>query len=146
MLDLVVALVLAGTTPPPVCTAPDGATIRLELASTPEEHARGLMYRDALPVDSGMLFVFGQDGRLSFWMKDTFIPLDMIWLTAAGVVVDVRTVQPCRIDPCPTYAALEAARAVLELNAGVAAAHGIKPGTTLKFLEVPGYPSPAGPR
>jgi uncharacterized protein len=142
VLNVLLALVVASAPPPPVCTAPDGARIRLELAQTDEEHARGLMYRDSLPEDAGMLFVFDQDGRLSFWMKDTFIPLDMVWLTAAGDVVDVRTVQPCRIDPCPTYAAVKPARAVLELNAGVAAKHGVKPGTRLRFDNVPAYPVP----
>lgn len=146
MLDLLLALALASPPPPAVCTAPDGTRLRLELASTPDEHARGLMYRDVLAADSGMLFVFDQDGRLSFWMKDTFIPLDMIWLTATGEVVDVKTVQPCRIDPCPTYAAVKPARAVLELNAGIAAKRGIVPGAKLAFENVPGYPVPAGTR
>ena len=140
MLNLFLVLAFAVPPPTPACVAPDGALFRLELAVTPEEKARGLMYRDSLSEDAGMLFVFDQDGRLSFWMKDTVIPLDMVWLAADGTVVDVRTVQPCRMEPCPTYAGLKLARAVLELNAGLASKHGIKPGTVLRFERVPGYP------
>jgi len=99
----VLALLLslaAAAPPPPACIAPDGARLVLELAVTDEEKAQGLMFRDVLPADNGMLFVFPADGIHPFWMKNTFIPLDMVWLSAAGAVVQVRAdVPPCRLDP-----------------------------------------------
>jgi hypothetical protein len=135
----------AAATPPPVCTAPDGARIRLELAISPEERAMGLMFRDALAADAGMLFVFPEDDRHPFWMKDTFIPLDLVWLDAQGKVVDVRAgVQPCRRDPCPSYTALAAGRAVLEVNAGFAAKHSIAVGARIRCENVPEFPARDG--
>jgi uncharacterized membrane protein (UPF0127 family) len=131
----------------PACVVPDGTRVSLELAVTDQEKQLGLMFRDSLAADHGMLFVFDADGPLEFWMKNTFIPLDLIWLSADGDVVDVRAaVQPCRADPCPTYASAKPARAVLEVNAGFAAAHGVRPGARLRFEDVPGYPPPGGGR
>lgn len=147
MLALVFSLAAAAAPPPPACVAPDGGRLVLELAVTDEEKAQGLMFRDALPVDRGMLFVFQTDGIHPFWMKNTFIPLDMIWLSAAGAVVEVRAdVPPCRLDPCPSYASDRPARAVLELAAGAAAKHRITAGSVLRCSGVPGFPSEALPR
>jgi len=124
----------AATTPAPTATLPDGARIRIELAVTPQEHQLGLMFRDSLAADHGMIFLFDEDGIYPFWMKNTFIPLDMVWLDGAGVVTEVRdNVQPCRADPCPSYTPLARARFVLELAAGAAGNHGVKTGTTLRF-------------
>ncbi len=142
-----VVLAAAAAAPPPTCAAPDGTVVRLELALTDEERAQGLMFRDALPADRGMLFVFEADEPVAFWMKDTFIPLDLIWLSAGGEVVWVLPdVPPCRSDPCPSYAPPKAGRAVLEVNAGFAAAHGIRPGALLQFRDVPAYPVAGGKR
>lgn len=149
MLVLALALSLAAAVapPPPACLAPDGARIVLELALSDEEKAQGLMFRDVLPADRGMLFVFPTDGIHPFWMKNTFIPLDIVWLSAAGAIVEVRAdVPPCRLDPCPSYANVHAARAVLELASGAAAKHGIAPGVVLQCSGVPGFPSEAPPR
>jgi uncharacterized membrane protein (UPF0127 family) len=137
------ALVVAAALSPgkPACVAPDGTRVALELALTDEEKQLGLMFRDSLGANDGMLFIFNADGSLDFWMKNTFIPLDFVWLSAAGEVVDVRAgVQPCRADPCPSYPSAKPARAVLEVNGGFAAAHGIRPGVRLQFENVPGYP------
>ncbi len=147
MLALVFSLAAAAAPPPPACVAPDGSRIVLELAVTDEEKAQGLMFRDALAADRGMLFVFPTDGIHPFWMKNTFIPLDMIWLSASGAVVEVRAdVPPCRLDPCPSYANDRPARAVLELAAGAAAKHRIAAGSVLRCSGVPGFPSEALPR
>ena len=142
MLTLVLAIAAAVAPTPSVCTAPDGTRVHLELALTDQEKALGLMYRDSLPADAGMLFPFDADLPLAFWMKNTFIPLDLVWLDKEGRVVDVHAdTQPCRADPCPSYEPARPARAVLEVNAGFAAAHGIKPGAVLRFEGVAGFPT-----
>jgi uncharacterized membrane protein (UPF0127 family) len=131
----------------PECVTPDGTHVHLELALTDEEKQLGLMFRDTLPSDHGMLFIFDADGPLEFWMKNTFIPLDFVWVSAAGEVVDVRAfVRPCRSDPCPSYGSGKPARAVLEVNAGFAAAHGVRPGEQLQFQNVTGFPVSGGKR
>lgn len=142
---LTLTLALAAAAPPqPVCTFPDGTIISLELAITDQEREMGLMFRDSLADDAGMLFIFDSEARWPFWMKNTFIPLDVVWLDGTGVITDLRTgVQPCRRDPCPSYAPRAPGRAVLELKAGVAAAHGLAMGQTLRFANVPGFPMPA---
>jgi uncharacterized protein len=140
-LAVAAAATASAAAPPPVCIAPDGARIRLELAISREERGLGLMFRDTLPADSGMLFLFTEDDRHPFWMKDTFIPLDLVWLDPAGKVVDVKAgVQPCRRDPCPSYTPAGKGRAVLEVNAGFAAAHGIAAGAQVRCENVPEYP------
>ena len=106
------------------------ATVTVEVATTPAEIARGLMYRDHLPYDAGMLFLMGKDAVWSFYMRNTFIPLDMIFitrdLTVAGVVANA---QPCTetlrsIHTPSSY--------VLEVNGGWAAAHQIMPGAQVR--------------
>jgi uncharacterized membrane protein (UPF0127 family) len=142
VLTIALALAAAVAPAPPMCTVPDGTRVHLELALTDQEKAIGLMFRDSLAADSGMLFVFDADAPLAFWMKNTFIPLDFVWLDAKGRVVDIRAnVPPCRADPCPSYEPVRPARTMLELNAGFAAAHGIKRGAELRFEGVAGYPA-----
>ncbi|MDD5564173.1 MAG: DUF192 domain-containing protein [Thermoanaerobaculaceae bacterium] len=146
MLTLILALAAAASPAAPVCTVPDGTRVHLELALTDQEKALGLMYRDSLPADAGMLFLFSADQPLPFWMKNTFIPLDLVWLDKDGKVVDVHAdTPPCRADPCPSYVSIGPARTVLEVNGGFAAAHGVKPGAVLRFEGVAGYPV-AGPK
>jgi uncharacterized membrane protein (UPF0127 family) len=135
------ALALAAPAPQPSCVAPDGTRVHLELALTDEEKALGLMFRDTLAEDRGMLFIFTSDDKLSFWMKNTFIPLDLIWLSPTGEVLGVQAdTPPCKLDPCPTYTSPKPARAVLEVNGGFAVRHGIKEGVVLRFEDVKDYP------
>jgi uncharacterized membrane protein (UPF0127 family) len=95
--------------------------IRVEIAETPEQHARGLMFRRCLPPDRGMLFVFADEDLRSFWMKNTLIPLDMIFINGDRQVVALHeSVPPCRRDPCPGYESGAPARFVLELAGGTA--------------------------
>ena len=125
----------------PHAVLPDGFTVDLELAVSPQEVADGLMYRPSLPEHRGMLFIFGADRYPSFWMKNTLVPLDLIFLDSTGSVVDiVPNVPPCAADPCPTYSPKMPARAVLEVRAGAAAAHGVAAGVTVVFDGIPGYP------
>ncbi len=141
MLAFILAIAAALPSGAPACVVPDGTRVHLELAVTDEERQLGLMFRDSLRADAGMLFVFPEDAPYQFWMKNTFIPLDLIWISASGQVVDVRrNVQPCRFDPCPGYDPSGPARAVLEVNARFAAKHGVRPGVHLRFENVPGFP------
>ena len=129
---------------PPQASFPDGFVVDLELALTPEEIANGLMFRPSLAENRGMLFIFGEPRRPAFWMKNMLIPLDLVFLDGAGEVVDLITdVQPCAADPCPNYPPSSPSLAVLEIGAGVAAAHGLEIGSMIVFDRVPGYPVPA---
>jgi uncharacterized membrane protein (UPF0127 family) len=94
---------------------------RVEIADTPEKHARGLMFRTCLKEGYGMLFVFADDEPRSFWMKNTLIALDMIFINADRQVVDLfHSVPPCPGDPCPSYSSALPARYVLEVAGGQA--------------------------
>ncbi len=126
---------------PPMAVCPDGTRLILELAVTPEEHQKGLMFRPFLAKNHGMLFLFDADGIPSFWMKNTLIPLDMVFLNDAGRIVSVAAdVPPCAADPCPQYRPTGPSRAVLEVAAGTAKAHHLTPGTKITFERVPDYP------
>ena len=114
-----------------------GAVYRVELALTPEDQAQGLMYRENLPPLSGMLFVFDAPAPHHFWMKNTMIPLDMIWLDAAGAVVFVSAdTPPCKADPCATYGPDSPARMVLEIAGGKAKAEGVTEGSKLELIGI----------
>ncbi len=116
---------------------PSGAVYRLELARTPEEQGQGLMFRESLPEKTGMLFLFGDEGVHRFWMKNTMIPLDMVWMDADGKVLFVSAdTPPCRTDPCPSYGPESPAASVLEVAAGRAAREKIVVGSILRFKDV----------
>jgi len=122
-------------------TLPSGAVITLELAITPEEVANGLMFRPSLRDDRGMLFLFQVERVPSFWMKNTIIPLDLVFFDGAGTVVDIiEDAQPCAVDPCPQYIPDAPARTVLEIPAGIVARHGLIVGDVVEFDKVEGYP------
>ena len=104
------------------------ATFTLEIADTPEARQRGLMRRDSMPSDHGMIFVFPNERQLSFWMKNTRIPLDIIYLSRDGVVVSIHQLKP--YDTTSVHSARPAQYAI-ELNQGAAAETGIKPGDML---------------
>lgn len=108
------------------CSAPSvsfdsGDSFFVEVADSPDEHARGLMYRDSMPSGRGMLFVFQDEQPRAFWMKNTKISLDMIFIASNGTVVEVkRGVPPCVEDSCVAYRS-PPAKFVLEVNSGEAA-------------------------
>jgi len=132
----------SASTQQPQAVLPDGFPVTLELAITPEEISQGLMFRPSLPEDRGMLFVLGVERVPNFWMKDTLVALDLVFLDSRGEVVDlIENAQPCKIDPCPRYIPRVAAAAVLELNAGAAGRHDVDVGARLEFVRVEGYPS-----
>jgi uncharacterized membrane protein (UPF0127 family) len=132
----------AGDTPErPAAILPDGTRITLDLATTPEELARGLMFRPSLPDDRGMLLLFPEERLPNIWMKNTLVHLDLVFLDNSGRVVDViERVAPCAADPCPHYIPRHPARTVLEVAAGVAGRHALQGGDVIEFREVDGYP------
>jgi len=113
---------------------PDGFVVKVEVASDDPTRTQGLMYRDRLADDRGMIFIFPQSGTYAFWMKNCIISLDMIWLDEQRKIVHIaHDVPPCQTDDCPNYPPGASARYVLETAAGVAAKHKLKDGATLRF-------------
>ncbi len=117
-----------GPTAPVTITTQAGKRIvvHAELAVTPLERARGLMFRKALPPDGGMLFLMGRDADHTFWMKNTLIPLDMIFIDSTGVIAGiVHEAAPRTLDSRHVG---KPSRYVLEVRGGYCKAHGIRPG------------------
>ncbi len=108
--------------------------IKVEVAKTQEERAKGLQFRRSMGRDEGMLFIFSASVRQSFWMKDTFIPLDIIWLDGRKrIVFMIPYILPCETEKCPVYTPDTDAKYVLEVNAGVAAELGLGVGDQAIF-------------
>ena len=106
-----------------------GHRYTIEVAADNASREHGLMDRTQMDADHGMLFVFDDDAPRAFWMKNTKIPLDMLFFDADKRLVSVQhDVQPCVADPCPAYSSGAPARYVLELNAGQSRAIGLSPG------------------
>ena len=113
---------------------PGGVIIQAEVANTMKKRAEGLMYRESLAKDRGMLFTFDQAQPWTFWMKNTKIPLDIIYFDHARKLVSVAHAPPCSLgDSCPPFPSEGPALYVLELNAGAAAELGAVAGDELKF-------------
>lgn len=114
---------------------PDGTVIQVEIAADDPTREQGLMFRDQLAADHGMIFIFAQNGVYPFWMKNTIIPLDMIWIDDQHKVNYVASdVPPCKADPCPNYGSTTIpSRYVLETAAGVAKRHKVAAGSVLRF-------------
>jgi uncharacterized membrane protein (UPF0127 family) len=108
----------------------------LEMARTSAEQEKGLMKRDSMPEDHGMIFIFDADRLQQFWMKDTRIPLDIIFVDHAGVVVSVWTMQPYDLN---TTSSVAPAQYAIELNVGQAKAAGVEKGQTLKIPDAALY-------
>ncbi len=102
---------------------------KVELAVTPEEQEQGLMFRKNLNQDEGMLFVFKEEGEHSFWMKNTLIPLDIIWINQNKEVVFIsENTQPCSENHCVSINPDKKAQYVLELKGGRVRDIGLKIG------------------
>ena len=92
----------------------------IEFAITPEEKSSGLMFRESLDFKNGMLFVFEKEGEYPFWMKNTLIPLDIIWINEEKEVVFIsENTQPCKESFCPIIEPNRNAKYVLEINGGI---------------------------
>jgi uncharacterized membrane protein (UPF0127 family) len=109
-----------------------GHRFAIEIAADDAARARGLMFRDQMPADHGMLFLFDNSQPRVFWMKDTHIPLDILFFDQDYKLVSMQQrVPPCRSDPCAQYASDGPAQYVLELNSGTADKLGVKAGDKL---------------
>lgn len=97
----------------------------VEIADSPEERASGLMFREFLDGNSGMLFIFDDEKTRSFWMKNTLIPLDMIFISKDFEIVDIKYAEPCKEDTCISYVSKEPAEYVLEVNGNFTARNDI---------------------
>jgi uncharacterized membrane protein (UPF0127 family) len=119
----------------------DAVSVRVEVARTDAERRRGLMFRQQMAQDDGMLFLFERPGQLSFWMRNTYIPLDMIFIDPSlhvlGIVENAEPMtETSRFVPGHS-------QYVLEVNAGFSRRHGLGPGTAVRF-EGEGLPGPRG--
>lgn len=103
----------------------------VEVADNPRSRERGLMFRKSMPGDEGMLFIFEYPQMQSFWMKNTFLPLDIAFISDQGVIINILTMKP--LDEGPRYHSLAPALYVIEANAGWFEKSGIKAGDKVKF-------------
>lgn len=110
--------------------SPNGENINLivEIAESSEERSQGLMFRKELPRNHGMLFAYQNEQSLSFWMKNTLIPLDILFFDADGVFVSATTMQPCIIEQCPSYQSEAPSKYALEVAAGFVKRLGVEEG------------------
>ena len=132
---LLLALSACGKSSLPVRTiVVDTHSVNVEVAALPDTRATGLMNRDSMPADEGMLFVYPNEAPRSFWMKNTRIPLDIFYFDADLRLVSVsENARPCKTQRCPTYPSKGPAKYVLELNAGKAAELGARIGDVLEL-------------
>ena len=113
-----------------IVTAKGPTAFHVEMAISPTQQAQGLMYRRSMPADAGMLFVYNRPQPASFWMKNTFIPLDMIFIGADGRIVNIRQrTVPQSLTPVRSRGDV---LAVLELNGGTSSRLGIKAGDEVR--------------
>src|SRR5271163_4127639 len=126
----------------PTATIGDGNVVKLEVAATPQEITRGLMYRTSIPEDCGMVFLFHPERPVNFWMYHTLISLDMCFIRNGKIIKICQDVPPCHSedkDKCPLYPSGGEilVSEVIELKGGYTRRHGIKEGDSVSFT-VPG--------
>ena len=110
----------------------ESVEVAVEVADDTQEMARGLMGRTALAGDAGMLFVYPDERELSFWMRDTLIPLSIAFMDAEGRIVDIQDMKALDDEP-PHYTSAEPARYALEVNKGFFAERGVEVGDTARL-------------
>ena len=117
-------------------TLPDGFVVSTRVADTPDKQERGLMFVKNLPENEGMIFIFDQDKELTFWMKNTLIDLDMVFIDSNKIVTSVAAQVPHSYTYTPDNEvayALGYGQYVLELSSQTAQKHRVKPGEKLVF-------------
>lgn len=112
-----------------------GKTFLAEVARTPQEQARGLMYRQTFKPDRAMFFIYSEDGPRPIWMKNCLISLDVVWIDAEGAIVEIAEhcppCSPMRGDDCPNYGGKVESRHFVEFAAGTVKRLGLKKGDRL---------------
>lgn len=103
----------------------------VEVADRPDSREQGLMFRKILPGDEGMLFIFDYPQMQSFWMKNTYLPLDIAFVSKEGRIINILTMKP--LDEDPRYRSVSPAQYVIEANAGWFENNGIKAGDRVEF-------------
>jgi uncharacterized protein len=106
-------------------------TVEVEIADSEGERARGLMGRESLDADAGMVFFFPAETSGAFWMKNTLIPLSIAFYDENGRILRILDMEPCRRDPCPLYDPGVSYRGALEVNRGAFREWGVGEGDTL---------------
>jgi len=132
---LIIVAIFICLYPQPTNVCFENKCFKVETVSTDRDRAIGLSYRDRLDLDKGMLFVFDYEDKHSFWMRNTLIPLDIIWLDANKNIVFIKeNAEPCKEgELCETIKPVKPALYVLEVNAGQAKEAGLKIGDNLTF-------------
>jgi uncharacterized membrane protein (UPF0127 family) len=115
----------------PVCSCPPSCSCSVEIADSDEERRVGLMNRESLSEDAGMIFLFPRDTRGGFWMKDTLVPLSIAFVDRGGEILRILDMEPCRADPCRVYDPGVAFRSALEVNRGAFERWGVEEGDRL---------------
>ena len=106
----------------------------VEIADTLKKKEMGLMNRDYLAPEDGMLFIFENEEIHNFWMKNTLIPLDMIWINENKKIIYIeKNADPCKIEQCELFGPNEKAKYVLEINGGLTEGIGVKTGDEIEF-------------
>jgi uncharacterized membrane protein (UPF0127 family) len=116
-------------------TGEESTLIDVEVAQTPAERARGLMGRRSLPEDQGMVFIFFEENRGGFWMKNTLIPLSIAFFDEEGRILEILDMKPCRKDPCRIYDPGVAYWGALEVNEGAFDRWGAEEGDRISIVQ-----------
>jgi len=111
----------------------DTVCFSISIADDSLSRAQGLMFVDYLDEGEGMLFVYESPGDYRFWMKNTLIPLDMIWIDEDFKVVYIATASPCVVEDCALYGSSAQAKYILEINSGLADTYGITVGDYVRI-------------
>ncbi len=112
----------------------EAVRVQVEVADNDAEAELGLMFRESLPDDAGMIFVFDEPRTRGFWMKNTLIPLSIAYFDGAGEIVRILDMQPCRADPCEKYEPGVPYRGALEVNLGAFRRWGVNAGDRIELV------------
>lgn len=107
--------------------------VNVEVADNERERMQGLMFRESLEENTGMLFVFEEKAKYAFWMKNTLIPLDVIFIDENFNIIDIIYAVPCKEDPCERYIPKKDSLYVLEVNGNFTVKYEISIGNKVKF-------------